>query len=82
MESDDVESLGIAVGHNAMLDEALGLEPELVHVGPDEALAVPTKLVFGAVSAAFELVKENLPHNLVVHDRWLTAGISRIGGTA
>jgi hypothetical protein len=62
-----VEYFLIAVGHNPVLDEALGLEPQAVHIRPDPALAVPTELVLGPVGAPLELIEKQMIENLVVH---------------
>ena len=72
-----VERFLIPVCHSAVLDEAFRLEPELVHVGADPSLAVPSKFVVGAVGAPFELIEENVPVDRIVHHRRLPSGHRR-----
>ena len=60
-----------------MLDEAFGLEPELVHVGADPTLTVPTKFIVGPIGTSLELVEKQMVEDRVIHDRRFS--ILRVG---
>jgi hypothetical protein len=59
--------------------EAFGFEPELVVIGADPGLAVPTESVLAAAYAAFKLIEQRMGKNAVVHGGHIAAAYHLAG---
>src|SRR5215472_5540521 len=75
-----VEELVLAVVDRALAERALRLDPHLVVIGADPALAFPAKLRVAAVPAAFELIEDCMRIDGLVHDRLHRAGFETKAG--
>ena len=73
-----IEHFLIAVGHDPVLDEALGLQPKTVQIGADPALAVPAKFVLLVRWCAPPVDRKADGRKLIVH-HWRLS-ILRING--